>query len=124
MVDFSQLPVEIINIIINYTDIIVFRHGKYLNRISNDDKRYEIIKKRHLPIWFGPNRWTFYFKFYDNIDKRGLAMEHKYEPNNNHHYLTKREFIKYDDGSISTKTQAIYIFDLKGECREIINYSM
>lgn len=124
MVDFSQLPTEIINIILNYTDVVVFRHGKYLNRISKDDKRYKIIIKRHLPIWVGSNRWMFYFKFYDNIDKRGLAMEHTYNPNNNHHYLSKREMIKHDDGSIGVDKQTDYIFDLQGECRKLVNYTM
>lgn len=124
MVDFSKLPDELIQIIINYTGIVVFRHGKYLDRISKDDYRYNIINRRRLPIWFGQTRWTFYFKFYDNIDKRAIAMEHEHDKNNNHHYLTQRECIKYDDGSISTKTQARYIFDLNGECRKIINYTM
>ena len=40
MVDFSQLPIELINIIINYTDVVVYRNGKYLNRIQKNDKRY------------------------------------------------------------------------------------
>jgi len=124
MVDFSKLSDELIQIIINYTDVVVYRHGKYLNRISKHDYRYNIITKRHLPIWFGKNCWTFYFKFYDNIDKRGLAMEHKYDTNNNHHYLTQREFIKYYDGSIKTKTQARYIFGVNGGCCEIVNYTM
>lgn len=124
MVDFSKLPNEIINIIINYTDIVVYRHGKYLNRISKNDKRYNIINHRHLPIWYGHNRWMFYFRFYNNIDKRGLAMEHMYNPNTNRHYLSKREMIKHNDGSIMIEEQTNYIFDLSGECRKIVNYSM
>lgn len=124
MVDFSKLPDELIHIIINYTDVIVYRHGKYLNRIAKDDNRYNIIKKRRLPIWFGPNHWMFYFRFYDNFDKRGLAMDHKYNPNNNHHYLSKREMIKHDDGSIRVEDQTDYVFDLQGRCREIVNYTM
>lgn len=124
MVDFSTLPTEIINIIINYTDVIVYRHGKYLNRIPKNDKRYNILKHIRLPIWCGPNRWIFYFKFYDNIDKRGLAMEHIYNTNNNRHYLSKKEMIKCDDGSIMTVKQTDYIFDLNGECHKIVNYTM
>ncbi len=124
MVDFSQLPIEAINIIIDYTDVVVYRNGKYLNRISKNDERYSIIKKRQLPIWFGPNRWMFYFRFYDSMDKRGLAMEHNYDPDNNCHYLSKREMIKHDDGTIEIRKQTNYIFDLQGECRKLINYSM
>lgn len=123
MVDFSKLPVEIINIIINYTDVVVYRYGKYLNRISKDDKRYKIIKTRRLPIWFSDNRWTFYFRFH-NIEKRDLAMDHLYNPNNNRHYLTKRELIRCKDGSIRTEKQTEYTFDIQGECHQIVNYTM
>lgn len=124
MVDFSKLPIELINIIINYTDIVVYRNGKYLNRIPKNDKRYNIFKQKRLPIWFGPNTWTFYFKFYDNVDKRALAMIHMYNPTNNKHYLTKREIIKYDDGSVITETETSYIFDSQGECCKLVNYTM
>jgi hypothetical protein len=124
MVDFSKLPDELIHIIINYTDIVVYRHGKYLNRIPKDDKRYNIIQKRRLPIWFSKNHWMFIFRFYDNVDKRAFEMEHIYNPRNNHHYLSKKELIKYDDGSIGVDKQTDYIFDLQGACRQIVNYEM
>jgi len=124
MVDFSQLPIELINIIINYTDVVVYRNGKYLNRIQKNDKRYDVIKKRQLPVWFGPNRRIFYFRFFNNIDKRILAMEHTYNPNNKRHFLSKKDIIKHDDGSLMVKDQTQYIFDLQGECRELIDYTM
>ena len=60
----------------------------------------------------------------DSMDKRGLAMEHKYDPDSNSHYLSEREMIKYDDGIIQIRKQTNYIFDLQGECRKLINYSM
>ena len=50
MVDFSQLPIELINIIINYTDVVVYRNGKYLNRIQKNDKRSPIRRQF--------NRWS------------------------------------------------------------------
>jgi hypothetical protein len=123
MIDFSKLPIELINIIINYTDIVVYRNRKYLNRIPKDDKRYNIIKTRKLPICIGNNRCIFYFRFYTNSDKRVLEIEHKYNPNNNYHYLIKREIIKHDYGSI-IENQTDYIFDLQGKCRKIVNYMM
>ena len=122
MVDFSKLPIELINIIINYTDVIVCRNGQYLNRITKDDKRYNIIKKIKVPIYFGNN--IFYFRFYINNNKRVLVMEHKYNSNNNHHYLIKREIKKQDDGPILVENESHYIFDLQGECRKIVNYTM
>lgn len=124
MVDFSKLPDVLIQIIINYTDIVVYRHGKYLNRVPKDDKRYDIIKKRHLPIWISKNRWIFMFRFYNNIDKRAFSMVHIYNPSNNHHYLIKKEFIKNDDDTIRVENQTDYIFDSQGECRKLVNYTM
>jgi hypothetical protein len=124
MVDFSKLPIELINIIINYTDVVVYRNGKYLNRIQKNDKRYDVVKQRQLPVWVGPNRRIFYFRFYNNIDKRILSMEHTYNPNNKRHFLSKREIIKHDDGSLIVRDQIDYIFDLQGECREVVDYTM
>jgi hypothetical protein len=31
---FKNLPDELIHMIINYTDVVVYRHGKYINRIK------------------------------------------------------------------------------------------
>lgn len=124
MVDFSLLPKEVINIIINYTDVVVYRHGKYLNRISKDDIRYKFIKKIKQPIWFSKNRWTFYFNFNNSNEKRSFAMDHTIDPNSNRHFLCKREMKKYNDGSIRTYKQTNYIYDLEGKCRETVNYVM
>ena len=48
---FKFLPYELINIIINYSDKIVYRHGKYINRIDKRDKRYDLIKSITKPIF-------------------------------------------------------------------------
>jgi hypothetical protein len=124
MVDWSELPIELINIIVNYTDIVVYRYGKYINRINKNDQRYQILKKRHLPVWFGINKWTFYFRFYDDINKRILAMEHYYNSITRQHYLSKKELIKYDDGTIHCEKVTDYIVDLQGDYRQIIHYTM
>jgi hypothetical protein len=122
MIDWNRLPVDIINIIINYTNVIVYRNGKYLNRILQDDPRYNIIKKINQPIWFSPNRWTFYYRIFDIYEKRYFAMDYSYNPINNNHYLSKRNMEKYKDGSIRTKEFTDYIFDPDGKCREITEY--
>jgi hypothetical protein len=48
---FKYLPDELIDIIINYTDKIAYRHGKYINRIDKKDKRYVLIKSIPKPIF-------------------------------------------------------------------------
>ena len=47
---FNKLSIELINKIINYTDVIVLRNGKYMNRISKMDKRYLLLEKIPAPI--------------------------------------------------------------------------
>ena len=41
----EQLPIELKNKIINYTNVVTFFKGKYYNKIPLNDKRYEILKK-------------------------------------------------------------------------------
>lgn len=41
----EQLPIEIKNKIINYTNVVTFFKGKYYNKIPLNDERYEILKK-------------------------------------------------------------------------------
>jgi len=42
---FKYLPDVLIQKIINYTDIVSYRHGKYINRINKNDNRYNLLKK-------------------------------------------------------------------------------
>lgn len=121
MVDYSNLPIEIINIIINYTNIVVYRNGKYINRINKLDSRYNIIEKRKKPIWFGNNRFMFYFRL---SMTRGFAIEHYIVPNPKLHFLHKRDMVKNDNGSIQYENEKHYVFDLQGECRQIVHYNM
>ncbi len=48
-----NLPIEIKNKIINYTNVVTFYKGKYYNKILKSDKRYEMLKKViKLPVYF------------------------------------------------------------------------
>jgi hypothetical protein len=46
---FKYLPDELIHHIINYTDAIVYRNGKYMNRIKKDDIRSKMIEQIPRP---------------------------------------------------------------------------
>lgn len=39
----DKLPVELINKILNYTNVVVYRHGRYMTRILSSDYRYQIL---------------------------------------------------------------------------------
>lgn len=41
----EQLPIEIKNKIINYTNVVTFFKGKYYNKIPLNDERYKMLKK-------------------------------------------------------------------------------
>lgn len=46
----NRLPLPLIHIILNYTDVVVYRHGKYINRISNTDERRDLLRKIPRPV--------------------------------------------------------------------------
>lgn len=63
----NQLPIEIINNIINFTDKIIYRHGKYMNRIDKHDYRYLLLKNIPRPIKIGP--WKIQIKLFVYVNK-------------------------------------------------------
>jgi len=122
MIKYCDLPIEIINKIINYTDVVVFRHGKYIDRINKNDERYKIINNKKNPIWIGKNKWMICFKLYDGINNRGFTMENYINQYDNFHYLYKKEFVKHESGIFEFKNIIHYVFDKEGNCRKIFNY--
>jgi hypothetical protein len=47
---YKYLPTVLIHKIIHYTDVIVYRHGKYINRIDKNDERYRVLQPIPKPI--------------------------------------------------------------------------
>jgi len=62
----NRLPTELINRILEYDGRIKYRNGKYMNRISQDDDRYKIVKSlpRIVPFYSNSsmNYWTIWIK--------------------------------------------------------------
>lgn len=110
----SLLPVEIINKILNYTDVIVFRNGKYIDRLKKTDKRYKLLKDIIKPIYFGLNRFALWLPINPNFDIYNmLVLEYMFEFITQKHILTKHLLIKSNQG-LKPYNFEVYIKDNKG----------
>lgn len=104
------LPDVLIQKIINYTDIVSYRHGKYINRINKNDNRYNLLKKITRPIFIGRNKILLRLINYDMV---GYFIE--YEFKNDIIVLNVRVFYKELDGYdkyFTIKSNETYIFDI------------
>ena len=119
---FKDLPDELIHIIINYTDVIVNRHGKYINRIKKNDYRYHLLSSVPRPIYIGQHRVKIrlmsrkligYFIEY-NTQKKLTEMNVRF------FYREIDGFDKYFD----IKSNDTYIFDMNNKWSKIIQYIM
>jgi hypothetical protein len=117
---FSTLPDELISTIINYTDVIVYRHGKYINRLNKHDNRYYLINKISIPILTDRYKVLLrledmnckgYFLNYDTSSPR-LTVNIKF------FYIEKDGFDKYYD----IKRNTTYLFDSTNKWRKIVDY--
>jgi len=113
---FKYLPDEIIHIIINYTNIVVYRHGKYINRIKKNNDIDFLIKRIPRPIHIGSrvilrlnNNLIGYFIEYD-IQNRFIKVNIKF------FYRQIDGFDKYFD----IKSNDTYIFDINNKWSKII----
>lgn len=117
---YKYLPDEIIHIIINYTNVIVYRHGKYINRIKKNKDIYILLRKIPRPIYIGSkvllrlgNNLIGYFIEY-NIQYRFIKVNIKFFHRN------IDGFDKYFD----IKSDNTYVFDINNNWSKIIDYLM
>lgn len=117
---FKYLPDELVHIIVNFTDKLVFRHGKYLNRLHKDDERYRMVTKIPRPINVGSNKvllrladrdFKGYFLRY-NISEKSIRVN----------VLFFRKNI--DNQYYEFKSNHSYLFDANNKWFKIINYIM
>ena len=57
----NLLPLELVNRILEYDGRIKYRHGKYMNQITQDDNRYHLLRK--IPV-FRWDKWYSGVNFY------------------------------------------------------------
>jgi hypothetical protein len=74
----DRLPIELVNKIINYTDIVAFRNGKYIDRIPKSDERYKKLEKIPKPMRIGPHKIIFNLINYSLNKPVGYLIEYLY----------------------------------------------
>jgi hypothetical protein len=80
---FANLPLELVNIILSYNNVIRCRNGKYINQIVDNDSRKELLER--IPIkreWYWYDTWErmttvvlhINFTKYYSIDYRDFLL--------------------------------------------------
>jgi hypothetical protein len=124
-----NLPIEIKNKIINYTNVVTFYKGKYYNKIPKSDERYEILKKVIKLPSYSYNKTEYYDEIklllYKNIGEsyntpRLLITLFIYKSN-----IGETKYIKLHVSKIGFKFyKNIFILDKQNKWFKTIDYSM
>lgn len=122
---FSKLPIELINKIINYTDVVVYRYGKYIDRIDKEDKRYVLLGNVPRPMKRGNNIIVLYLMDYKQWEVKGYSIEYTFLTE---HIGMTIEFLKRDidgfDKYINVKSRETYVLDKSSIWRKTFSYNM
>jgi hypothetical protein len=121
---YKNLSDELIQHIINYTDVIVYRHGKYINRIDKKDKRYELLMNIPMPIKIGTQRILIKLLNDKQSNKPGYFIEYIIG------FLIKVniKFVTYENDGIyrymEAKSFTQFVFDINNNWSKTIYYLM
>lgn len=121
---FKTLPDELIHNIVNYTDVIVYRHGKYINRLHYNDERYKILMSIPKPIKQTHNNYLL--KLGTRNNRNNIKYYLLYSINLDiilDVHVFEQDIDGFDKYTI-TKSCTRYIFDSNSKWHKIINYTM
>lgn len=125
MIFFSRLPDSLIIKILDYTNIIVFRHGKYMNRINIYDYRYILLEKVCKPIKIGKNKILIKLINYTSIKPCGYLIEYIFF---DFYTIIELKFICEKimnfEKHFHIKNSNKYIFNINSKYTKLVNYSM
>ena len=121
---FKFLPNVLINKIINYTNVITYRDGKYIDKISKNDERYKLLEKISRPIKVGNKKVLLKLMNYSNYEPHGYFIEYIFE---DYIKITIKFVVRTIDGFDRTfveKSNVKVINDINNNLSKIVNYSM
>jgi hypothetical protein len=116
--EFRYLPNKIINNIISYTDTIVYRNGKYIDRLKKNHERERVLKRIPRPIYVGKHTALLRLMNYELI---GYFI--KYDTRPNYNTVNIRLFYRENDGIdryFDIKTNHTYAFDANNRWTQIM----
>jgi hypothetical protein len=110
---YSNIPNDLIHIILEYDGRIKYKNGIYVNIVNKNDERYNIIKPlinkkleimKKIEITNSGSGSCFYFEFNFELDKRiGLVYDYNFS------YANKFEICYYDLRTDEIKQIRTYI---------------
>ena len=121
---FKFLPLVLINKIINYTNVITYRDGKYIDKISKNDERYKLLEKISRPIKVGNKKVLLKLMNYSNYEPHGYFIEYIFE---DYIKITIKFVVRTIDGYdriFVEKSNVKVIHDINNNLSKIVNYSM
>lgn len=122
---FKTLPNELINMIINYTDKLVYRNGKYISRGRKYDIKYSMLYNIPIPIKIGFNKVLLKLFNYKYQNMQGYLIEYTY--GNEVIKMNIKFFVREIDGFdryFNIKSYKQMIFDANSKWSKIIEYDM
>ena len=120
----KRLPIELVNKIINYTDVIAFRNGKYIDRIPKNDERYKKLEKIPKPIIIGRNKILLKLINYSYYEPCGYLVEYLFTDNIKITSKFVKRIIDGFDKVYIEKSCVKYIYDVNGRWSTIVYYSI
>lgn len=106
------LPDDVLHIVLDYADIVVYRYGKYMDRIPKDDRRYAIIESSYVSRFF-----TRYQTRVMNTFLLGdYVLAHIYDGTRHH-----VKFQKYSHQGLP-ENSTYYVLTLENTYRSVIPY--
>lgn len=120
---YSQLPHELIHKIINYTNVITYRYGKYINKISKNDERYKLLDKIPRPIKVGNKKVLVKLMNYSHYEPHGYFIEYSFE---DYIKVTIKFIVRTTDGIdriFVEKSNVKLVHDINNNLSIIVNYS-
>ena len=122
--NFKFLPDVLINKIINYTDVVTFRNGKYIDRIPKNDKRYKLLKTVPIPIKVGNKKVLLKLINYSIYEPHGYFIEYIFD---NYIKIIIKFMVRTIDGFdrlFVEKSNLKLIYDVNNNWSKIFYYTM